>query len=300
MGISIQKIRKWKNMMLGKSVYHVNQGIGQCYSKDSVKGYYNDFTEKIRRFGRTDNLVPETVLDNGETMYFSSTIFQYGLGAYDLYLMNNDQDSLTKVINCANWAVDNQSDNGGWITLAFENKDQPYSAMSQGEGISLLIRAHIETKEEKYLHSAKKALEFMLTSTKDGGVTKYEDDDVLLCEYTYRPLVLNGWIFALWGLYDYCKYFQNEETKKILEMALTSLSKHLPRFDTKYWSKYDIEKRIASPFYHNLHIAQLRVMYDLFGDQTYKEYADKWGEYQKSFFKPKKAFIKKAWQKIFE
>ena len=35
-------------------------------------------------------------------------------------------------------------------------------------------------------------------------------------------------------------------------------------------------------------------MYDLFGDGVYKEFADKWEKYQSSFWKPKKAFIKKA------
>ena len=74
----------------------------------------------------------------------------------------------------------------------------------------------------------------------------------------------------------------------------------LANFDIKYWSKYDDDKRICSPFYHKLHIAQLNVMYDLFGDNIYKEYAEKWGGYQKDFWKPKKAFWVKVIQKIFE
>ena len=34
--------------------------------------------------------------------------------------------------------------------------------------------------------------------------------------------------------------------------------------------------------------------------ELYKEYAEKWDKYQKSFWKPKRAFLKKALQKIFE
>ena len=70
--------------------------------------------------------------------------------------------------------------------------------------------------------------------------------------------------------------------------------------NVKYWSKYDMGKRLCSPFYHRLHIAQLRVMFDLFGDEIYAEYADKWSEYQNSFWKSQKAFLKKAIQKLFE
>ena len=60
-----------------------------------------------------------------------------------------------------------------------------------------------------------------------------------------------------------------------------------------YWSKYDDGKRVSSPFYHELHIAQLTAMYDLFGDNIYKEFADKWKRYQNSFWKRTRAFIKK-------
>jgi IS1 family transposase len=90
------------------------------------------------------------------------------------------------------------------------------------------------------------------------------------------------------------------DTGKLLTATLNSLKKKLPEFDIRYWSKYEDGKRICSPFYHKLHIAQLTTMHDLFGDPIYKEYADKWEAYQNSFWNPKRAFIKKALQKIFE
>jgi hypothetical protein len=31
-GISIFKLKKWANMLAGKSIYHVNQGKGKAYS----------------------------------------------------------------------------------------------------------------------------------------------------------------------------------------------------------------------------------------------------------------------------
>lgn len=204
------------------------------------------------------------------------------------------------MIACANWAVENQQENGGWITFAYEKKEAPYSSMAQGEGISMLIRAHMVTRDERYIDAVHKAKEFMLMSVAKGGTTEYQEDDVYLCECTFEPVILNGWIFSLWGLYDYVKYIGDLEVKNVLEATLTSLKKKLPEFDIKYWSKYDDGKRICSPFYHKLHIAQLLVLYDLFGNQIYKEYADKWEKYQHSFWRSKVAFIKKAMQKVFE
>ena len=42
-------------------------------------------------------------------------------------------------------------------------------------------------------------------------------------------------------------------------------------------------KMLASPFYHSLHIVQLRVLYKLTGESIFKEVADKWA----SLFKEK-------------
>lgn len=286
-------------MLAGKSISHVNQGVGTCYSKTEVAGYYNDLTEKVTK-DDPDILVPQYYVDTGEKIYFSIGVFQYGLAAYDLYLKTGEDIYKRKLLACADWAVDNQQEDGGWVTFAYKNPKQPYSSMAQGEAISLLIRAHIVTHEEKYLLSANRAKDFMLKPIPDGGTTGYENGEVLLYETTCNPVILNGWIFSLWGLYDYVKYTDDGSVKDVLAATLASLKKRLPNFDTKYWSKYEDGNRICSPFYHQLHISQLRVMYDLFGDEIYKEYADKWEAYQKSFWKPKRAFVKKVLQKMFE
>lgn len=299
MGVSIYKVKKWYRMLAGKSISHVNQGVGTCYSKTNVAGYYNDLTEKVTR-DNPDILVPKYHVDTGEEIYFSIGIFQYGLAAYDLYLKSGEDTYKKKLLACADWAVDNQQEDGGWVTFAYKNPKQPYSSMAQGEAISLLIRAHIVTHEEKYLLSANRAKDFMLKPIPDGGTTGYENGEVLLYESICNPVILNGWIFSLWGLYDYVKYTDDGSTKVVLAATLASLKRRLPDFDMKYWSRYEEGKRICSPFYHKLHIAQLTVMYDLFSDSIFKEYADKWERYQKSFWKPKRAFVKKALQKIAE
>ena len=300
MSLSIYKIRKWHKMMTGKSISHVNQGMGTCYSKTEVRGYYNDLTEKVTK-DASEILVPKYYVDTGEETYFSIGIFQYGLASYDLFLKTKKEIYKEKLLACADWAVDNQQEDGSWVTFAYESPEHPYSSMAQGEGISMLIRAHIETQNEKYIIATKKAKKFILKPIVEGGVIVYSGEDVYLYEYTHAPLILNGWIFSLWGLYDYSKFISSDaEVKEVLNATLSSLKKKLPEFDIKYWSKYENGKRICSPFYHRLHIAQLKVMYDLFGDEIYREYAEKWEKYQNSFWNPKRAFLKKAFQKIIE
>lgn len=299
MSISIYKLKKWYKMMTGKSISHVNQGVGTCYSKTEVAGYYNDLTEKVTR-DDPNILVPKYHVDTGEEMYFSIGVFQYGLAAYDLLLKTNDEIFKNKLIACANWAVENQQQDGGWVTFAYENPEHPYSSMAQGEGISILIRAHIVTQNEKYIAAAYKAKNFMIKPISEGGTTKYSGEDVYLYECTHDPLILNGWIFSLWGLYDFAKYTKDDKAISVLQATLKSLKRRLPSFTLNYWSKYDEGNRICSPFYHKLHIAQLKTMHDLFGDYIYREYADKWEKYQNSFWKSKRAFVKKVIEKVFE
>lgn len=287
-------------MLSGRSISHVNQGVGKIYSKAEVLGYYNDLTEKVTKRTVPSNTVPVSVVDSGKEIYFPIEIFQYGLGAYDLYLQNHNDDFLQKAYVCADWAVSNQESSGAWVTFAHENKEHPFSAMSQGEGISLLLRTYMASKKESYLDVARKAVSFLLKSIDDGGVAKYDGDNIYLMEYFYRPLILNGWIFALWGLFDYCKIVDDSVAKDALSKTLKSLEKKLPEFDIGYWSLYAEGKMLASPFYHKLHIAQLNALFDLTGNNVYKKYAKQWDHYQNSFLLSKYAFIKKAFQKIFE
>ena len=301
MGINRQKMKKWTNMLLGKSSYHVNQDEGKIYSKTEIKGYYNNLTEKVTKYGLDTNEVPKTTVDSGKIVYFSIAIFQYGLAAYDLYLMDKSKKNMfEKATVCANWAVDNQNEDGSFVTFEYENKEHPFSSMAQGEAISLLLRVYLQTKEEKYLNGAKKAFDFMIKPINEGGTTKYENDDIYFYECTEDPLILNGWIFSIWGILDYYKFFKDEKSKEILDKTINTLVKKLPEFDIKYWSKYEDGKRICSPFYHKLHIYQLRTMYKLTDIKTFYEYSLKWEKYEKNKLFKLFAFIKKVCQKIFE
>ena len=75
--------------------------------------------------------------------------------------------------------------------------------MAQGEGASVLLRAYTLTGNVSYREAAQKAVDFMLQDIEKGGTTEYADGKLVFREYTNQPVVLNGWIFAWWGLYDY-------------------------------------------------------------------------------------------------
>lgn len=287
-------------MLLGKSSYHVNQNEGLIYSKDELRGYYNNLTEKITRFGMPGDEVPVTRDDDGSERHFSIAIFQYGLAAYDLYLLNDDESMLRKVKNCADWALDNQEPNGAWKTFEPQNPNEPYSAMAQGEGISLLVRSAKVFNEKSYLDAASKALDFLLLDRSRSGVCTLDSSNLYLYEFTYMPLVLNGWIFSSWGLLDYYKATGNLRAKEAWEKTVNTMAQSLNKFDCGYWSKYNIKDRITSSFYHNLHIAQLNVLYVLTGKVEFGAYAKRWDSFRKNKIYKLTAFVVKAIQKLKE
>jgi len=288
-------------MLIGKSILHVDQGVGKIYSFKEVKGYYNDLTHKVLKDKDLNEVkIPVFNAANGSAISFPITIFQYGLGAYDLYLLNGHQIFLDKFKMCADWALTNQENSGAWNTFFFIKPDAPYSAMAQGEGASLLIRAYKESGNPNYLAAAEKAINFMVLPVEKGGTAQFYDTEVIFLEVTNIPVILNGWIFSLFGLLDFLIVFDDEKIREIFECSLKALANRLESFDTGYWSKYDNEKRVASLFYHKLHIAQLQVLYELTGNAVFQDYCEKWTQYQNSFINKKRAFVVKAIQKIME
>ena len=303
MTINTIQLHRWYLMVLGKSLEHVNQNIGRVFCKTELKGYYNDLTEKVtfdRCLLRNNNLPLVKQLD-GQSIHFPVAIFQYALGCYDLWLLEKDDIYKTKFLQCVSWTLDMQSTDGMWDNFSHVYPEAPYGAMAQGEAASVLLRAYQLTNCSVYLESAKKAIDFMLRDLKRGGTTEYSGDFIIFREYTNQPVVMNGWIFAWWGLYDYVLVTKDDgQYKDILKKSLDSLIKILPCFKNSYWSLYDLDKKLASPFYHNLHIAQMQAMYELTGEEIFKEYSIRWEKQYNNIFCKTLAFVIKAIQKIRE
>lgn len=290
-------------MLNGTSIMHVNQDLGKKFIPGEVHGYFNNLTEKVLKDPETleKKQIPISTDEKAGKVYFPIAIFQYGLGAYDLYLEDGKKEYLSQFFRCVEWAIRNQKNDGSWNNFGFIQPEAPYSSMCQGEGASLLIRAYKETGEKKYLNTAKKAIDFMLVPIENGGTTKYVNNEMIFYEYTNKPCVLNGWIFSIFGLYDFCLVYKNDYYIKVLKTSLLSLKIHLKNFDCGYWSYYDEGGLITSPFYHDLHIAQLQALSMINSEENvYKQMRDKFIYYRSKKIYKSRAFMIKVIQKIVE
>jgi len=161
-----------------------------------------------------------------------------------------------------------------------------YSGLAQGQGLSVLVRAYHETREDRFLLAAQKVLETLSIPIGAGGVT-YRDanGDIWIEEYLVDPPthILNGFIWALWGVFDYCLLTGEPAVRKIFDALAQTILTHLPRYDAGFWSYYELTpqriKSISSSLYHRLHIIQLQIMNRMTGHVAFAEYATRWQEY---------------------
>ncbi len=89
----------------------------------------------------------------------------------------------------------------------------------------------------------------------------------------------------------------------MFDRGVETLLHNLARYDTGYWSLYEQSgtrlKMLASPFYHQLHIVQLRVMTRLTDDARFAAIADKWEGYAQHRGNRTRALAEKSIFKLF-
>ena len=84
---------------------------------------------------------------------------------------------------------------------------------------------------------------------------------------------MNGFIWAAWGVYDFFLATKEKAAQATVRPAVETLRRNLDRYDLGFWSLYEQSgtrlPMVASPFYHQLHVAQLRTMHRLTGDDVF-------------------------------
>jgi heparosan-N-sulfate-glucuronate 5-epimerase len=110
--------------------------------------------------------------------------------------------------------------------------------------------------------------------------------------------ILNGFIWAAWGIYDYFLATRDHSAQDLFARAVRTLTHNLDRYDLGFWSLYEQSgtrlPMVASPFYHQLHIVQLRVMHRLTGEEEFARVADRWESYGRSRSKRTRALCYKS------
>ncbi len=275
-----------------RDYWHVLEPTGRHIQRDSLGGYYIDMRHKARPYkGPTQDGFPLRNQNGEGLQLLPVTVTQMALGHYDCFLEDGDLERQRTIARCADWLIEAHGPcpgkQDGW-SYGFDHgrlgiKAPFISAMGQGQGISLLVRAHKLIGDDRYLDAARVALQPFFHSVEDGGVIAHlPGGGVTLEEYPSRPYshILNGFIFALWGVHDFAIHTGDDRAAELAERAVDTLADMMPRYDVGYWSRYGLfphpRPNVASPFYHELHIAQLRGLKEIYPRDVFTEFADRW------------------------
>jgi hypothetical protein len=123
----------------------------------------------------------------------------------------------------------------------FDGGSPPWtSGLSQGTALQALARAYSRLHEQALLTAAKQALG-IFQAPPPQGVRVAQPAGTLYAEYTYAPTdrILNGFIQALNGLYEYAKLTGDPLGRELFEQGDAEARAITPSYDTGAWSKYD-------------------------------------------------------------
>ncbi len=297
-----------KNSQL--TFWHGVPEINENANYDKLGEFYQKFSYKADYPGPFDEngvIILDYHGNVGKQKYHIA-IAQYGLACYNRWKETGDKIWFEKFMNQVKWHEENIKQNEKGIWLWYADFDWDYhgtlkapwaSGLAQGAGMSLISRAYKETGNKKYLQLCERVFKSMITSIEDGGVMNKISDGVWI-EETLSPAchILNGFMWALMGVWDYYLITRDETVKLWFNKFIETLDKNLNKFDTGFWSLYELSdtkmKMLASYFYHSLHIVQLKILYNISNNRNFLRYAKKWEKYRNNLLYRKMAFIYKS------
>jgi hypothetical protein len=213
--------------------------------------------------------------------YVPTTAFHWGLVSYSKWLETGNTTNLADATKIAEWAVQNQSENGAWNwgfshnysrgILGVLDAEWP-GAMTQGLGMSFLVRMYSITNDTRYLNASLNAIQPLQKTVDEGGVVRVFNNQWIWYELYPTPdngsYVLNGFIYALIGLYDNWQILGSHNSGELYNNGIDSLQHMISMFDLGCNSSYDLvhlsiagsAPNIARTALHNLHISLLSVI----------------------------------------
>ena len=199
----------------------------------------------------------EPLLSSGTRVSFPSSriVWEYYAGqgieiqwlgtfgkANGYYLSGHENSNLRQLLSEVLPLATKRAGGIAWeYMFQFDGGRPPWtSGLSQGTALQVLARAWSRFKEPELLTAAQQALGIFQTSP-SSGVRVKTSAGAEYAEYTYAPSdrILNGFIQAVVGLYDYTQITGDPLGLELFEAGDAEARVETPRYDTGAWSLYD-------------------------------------------------------------
>ncbi|ADB53706.1 D-glucuronyl C5-epimerase family protein [Conexibacter woesei] len=273
---------------LGRGTHFSDQAPGRHVDPDGLGGYHCDFAHKVAPDEYGNGSWIDEVLA-GREFESPMMVAQGALGFWERHL-DGEPEAGARFTAMADWLVRYGEERDGGIVWRHDFPTEKYglaagwiSGMTQGEAISVLLRAHLLTGDELYRRAARQAFAPFTVDVRDGGVVRELDGALVIEEYpTETPTaVLNGWIFGLLGLHELRLALPDDEAvAAVFARSRDGLLTLLPRYDAGWWSRYSLRDHgrpdLAKPFYQRLAVVLLDALDRVDPDPRLGQTARRW------------------------
>ena len=280
---SVSIVRRVYGTAFSRGLGYEPHDAGSRYAIETVEGYFVDYEPKIESFARH----PGVRLNPADTAHVA-------LGWYERLLETGDEVAEREFLRLCDRLTATAVERDDALLWEYET-DLPkygvrapwFSALAQGQIASVYVRAWQRTRDPRDATRATRALRPLLHAGATGLVTRTDDGPVL--EEVGRPAptaqILNGWIFALWGIRDVAVGLDADDAARAYEEGIECLMRRLPLYDLGWWTLYSMFPHrypdLAKPFYQRLHVLQLDVLHALTGRPVFRDTADRWRSYDR-------------------
>jgi hypothetical protein len=264
-----------------------------CSLDRTLGDYYQDLGPAVELVesgyhgGLDDDGIPLVRYGEQGSFYSAVITAQYAL-ANMIAVRRGAADRADLTRRLLDWLVAAQSTRGrlaGCWPMHHDDPKYPWlqapwtSALATGNAMSALLRGWEMFGDDRYRQASDAAYEALheprteLALSRDGRELWYE-------EYPAEPPlhVLNGHIYALFGVVDHARVTGDPEADARWRRAADTALVHLDEFELGYWSAYDLRWRepVSRHYQKNVHVPQLRILGALTGESRFEAVADRW------------------------
>ncbi|MCB0284878.1 MAG: hypothetical protein KDF60_20025 [Calditrichaeota bacterium] len=219
----------------------------------------------------------------------------------DFLIRNLEEDQIqSKQLSYSYWKTYRNGKSGN---------DHYVHGMGQGQMLSLLTRYNLFYSEKDITDIIIKIADsYLVPFDHKHGFVNVCDEATVFEEYPkdqkLTAHVLNGWMYATLGLYDYLEFAKKErvrdgnieEKQRLYEQSLNTLKAKLKLYNIGFWSLYNLPKsykNISSIHYQEQHIVLLEALYAITKEEIFNVYGKKFKkQYANMAFRIVAVFVK--------
>ncbi len=258
-----------------------------------TRGYESTYVSPRGGWGTRDATGVRMFVWPGQTTQWNHPVgqAQYALHNLNSYRLTKDPVYLETAAKNAQRLVDRRVESAGAWYYPYdfdfavhgdtsETLQAPwYSAMAQGQALSVFVRLFEVTGAAQWRLAADATFLSLLQAPAGTAPFSSRVDGagrLWLEEYPRYPvanseMVLNGHVFAMYGLHDYWQLTRDDAARRLFLGALWTIERSVnSEFRRVNWlSVYSLRHKVNTPSYHPVHVEQFLVLWRMTKDSRW-------------------------------